>query len=269
MSMRSIGPVIDGDPLVPLSETERIRPFDEIMNYIGWLMTSSEAVVRAQEFRDKNGERVPAPQALLYQYLRQAFLAGLAESSVGLLARLRPQMMVQESAHALVGFDGSGVVPDEAAVQIDSSAIGLSRARVSVGQHLLTAVRAPARFEPLPSEAEPLLQLNDALGKLRDLPTARLERLFAEHMDICSYRLDAWHSAPVRDPPAGDAPDRRRAPGPLSRRLWLRRESASARGADPGGSRGAARKPARERQAGVRARRQWGLRARALARDRR
>ena len=190
-----IGPVIDGDPLVPLSETERIRPFDEIMNYIGWLMTSPEAVVRAQEFRDKNGDRVPAPQALLYQYLRQAFLAGLAESSAGLLARLRPQMMVQESAHALVGFDGSGVVPDEAAVQIDSSAIGLSRARVSVGQHLLTAVRAPAGFEPLPSEAEPLLELNDALGKLRDLPTARLERLFAEHMDTCSYRLDAWHSA--------------------------------------------------------------------------
>ena len=184
----------------------------------------AEAVVRAQEFRDKNGDRVPAPQALLYQYLRQAFLAGLAESSAGLLARLRPQMMVQESAHALVGFDGSGVVPDEAAVQIDSSAIGLSRARVSVGQHLLTAVRAPAGFEPLPSEAEPLLELNDALGKLRDLPTARLERLFAEHMDTCSYRLDAWHSALF----ATRLRAMRRIDGGRQGlylgRLWLRRE---------------------------------------------
>jgi hypothetical protein len=189
------GPVVDGDPLVPLSESQRIRLFDEKINYIGWLLVSSEAVIRAQEFRDKDGNPVVPPRALLYQYLRQALLASLAESSVGLVARLRPEMIRQESAHSLVGFDGSGVVPDEAAVQIDSAAIGLSRARVSVGQHLLTAVRAPPDFAPVPPEALPLQDINQALTRLRDLPTARLERLFAEHMDICSYRLDAWHSA--------------------------------------------------------------------------
>ncbi len=189
------GPVVDGEPLVPLSETERIRPFDESMNYIGWLLTSSEAIVRAQEFRDQNGDLIAAPRALLYQYLRQALLAGLSESAFGLIARLRPEMIAEETAHALVGFDRSGLVPDEAAVQIDGAAIGLSRAQVSVGQHLLTAVRAPPDFLPLPPEALPLLAMNDALVRLRDLPTARLERLFAEHMDICSYRLDAWHSA--------------------------------------------------------------------------
>ena len=32
----------------------------------------------------------------------------------------------------------------------------------------------------------------DALDALRDVPTARLERLLAEHVDCCSYRLDAW-----------------------------------------------------------------------------
>src|SRR5439155_316384 len=31
-----------------------------------------------------------------------------------------------------------------------------------------------------------------ALDVLKNLPTARLERLFAEHIDSCSYRLDAW-----------------------------------------------------------------------------
>ncbi len=30
---------------------------------------------------------------------------------------------------------------------------------------------------------------------LRGLPTARLERLFAEHVDTLSYRLDAWETA--------------------------------------------------------------------------
>ncbi|HEX9619825.1 MAG TPA: hypothetical protein VF989_06805, partial [Polyangiaceae bacterium] len=31
-----------------------------------------------------------------------------------------------------------------------------------------------------------------ALGRLSSLPTARLERAFAEHLDTASYRLDAW-----------------------------------------------------------------------------
>ena len=30
------------------------------------------------------------------------------------------------------------------------------------------------------------------------MPTARLERLFAEHIDLCSYRLDAWQQGLVR-----------------------------------------------------------------------
>ncbi|HRF66820.1 MAG TPA: hypothetical protein PK850_12745 [Ignavibacteria bacterium] len=31
-----------------------------------------------------------------------------------------------------------------------------------------------------------------ALEILKDLPTSRLERIMAEHLDLCSYRLDAW-----------------------------------------------------------------------------
>ena len=33
-----------------------------------------------------------------------------------------------------------------------------------------------------------------ALEQLRRVPTARLERVFAEHIDCCSYRLDAWRT---------------------------------------------------------------------------
>ena len=32
----------------------------------------------------------------------------------------------------------------------------------------------------------------DALERLKAQPTARLERAFADHVDCCSYRLDAW-----------------------------------------------------------------------------
>ena len=33
----------------------------------------------------------------------------------------------------------------------------------------------------------------DALTHLKDRPTAALERVFAEHLDLCTYRLDAWY----------------------------------------------------------------------------
>ena len=42
-----------------------------------------------------------------------------------------------------------------------------------------------------------LRRLRNALRMIKDLPTARLERLLAEHLDICSFRLDAWLQALV------------------------------------------------------------------------
>lgn len=43
-------------------------------------------------------------------------------------------------------------------------------------------------------ETQAMKELEKALFALKDLPTARLERLFLEHLDLCSYRLDAWMS---------------------------------------------------------------------------
>ena len=37
-----------------------------------------------------------------------------------------------------------------------------------------------------------IVQMKRALTRLSQLPTARLDRLFSEHLDICSHRLDAW-----------------------------------------------------------------------------
>ncbi len=36
-----------------------------------------------------------------------------------------------------------------------------------------------------------------ALEHLKNIPTARLERIFVEHLDTCSYRLDSWFSGLV------------------------------------------------------------------------
>ena len=37
-----------------------------------------------------------------------------------------------------------------------------------------------------------LLAMKSALSELMTLPTARLERLFSEHLDLCHFRQDAW-----------------------------------------------------------------------------
>src|SRR5207248_6966787 len=42
------------------------------------------------------------------------------------------------------------------------------------------------------TETEDLREVVAALELLKDAPTARLERVFADHVDCCSYRLDAW-----------------------------------------------------------------------------
>src|SRR5207344_2439330 len=39
---------------------------------------------------------------------------------------------------------------------------------------------------------EELAEQLDAIGVLADVPTARLERALVEHLDCCTYRLDAW-----------------------------------------------------------------------------
>ena len=41
-------------------------------------------------------------------------------------------------------------------------------------------------------ETVDLREILGALDFLKDAPTARLERTFAEHIDCCTYRLDAW-----------------------------------------------------------------------------
>lgn len=44
-------------------------------------------------------------------------------------------------------------------------------------------------------EVAEMQELVKAMSCLKDLPTARLERTFAEHIDLVSYRLDAWFTS--------------------------------------------------------------------------
>ena len=191
------GPLIDGDPLVPLSETALIRPYDDVLkrNYLHWLTLAPADDLRAQRFVGGDGKLVAAPQALLYKMARVATLAELNTGSKYLATRLRPDVFALAqpvTTHANIA--GKSFMPAHFTM-VDASRIGLTQASQTTGDYLLAQARATTAVLEKPPEAAPLAALTEALTLLAGVSTARLERLLAEHIDTVSYRLDAWLTA--------------------------------------------------------------------------
>lgn len=120
-------------------------------------------------------------------------------------------------------YQGSGMTPeqfetylrDNSAEQVDidtQERYGLRLEAYSVEQaqwdYLLQSFPPVSGTETMEQYIHGLLQSNDscvqqlkevksALTLLKTLPTARLERCLAEHLDTCAYRLDAWMNSLV------------------------------------------------------------------------
>jgi len=182
-------PVVDKEPETPLSETALLS-----FNYIKWMFeNASHAQVLAQDIKGPDGNQVPVPTALLYQTLRHAYLTKVKESS-------HFAVKAQVAALANVSFSETGIfnidkntsrIAIDELNDVDASRIGLGNERKPIADFLLRAVKLKdstiGPVYPIQLEA-----FKDALAMLAEMPTARLERAFAEHMDLCSYRLDAW-----------------------------------------------------------------------------
>src|SRR5690606_10546860 len=65
----------------------------------------------------------------------------------------------------------------------------VSTADIAIGDFLAT----PDGLARPPAEL--LREVRESIARLENVPTAELERLTAEHIDLCSYRLDAWQTA--------------------------------------------------------------------------
>ncbi|MEO8840053.1 MAG: hypothetical protein ABI704_00690, partial [Kofleriaceae bacterium] len=153
----------------PLSEE---RPLDP--NYIEWLRGKLDAI-RTESFT------ASPPRTLLYVLLRHAILLGAWEASTTVLV-----------ANGLVTAD----------VRVEAELVNV-RATDEATRWDHLQVRVPAVTGSLAvGDFVGTLQSGhagaayreqlDALAVLAPLPTARLERLVTEHLDLCSYRLDAW-----------------------------------------------------------------------------
>jgi len=187
------GPVIDDDPRVPYSEDRGIRTFDGTRNYLDWFRTASSDEIRQQVFKDATGNAVSPPATLLYRLLRESFLAELGRGGRTLVTNLSPAIFAQLEAEPIIdNVGGTKTFSTADVLNVDASKIGATTARISVADHLIAGARAvESGVTPLPETAG-LADMNDALRTLARRSTAQLERLLAEHIDLCSYRLDAW-----------------------------------------------------------------------------
>jgi hypothetical protein len=182
------GPVVDD---VPSSESKEIRAYAGTRNYIQWLIEASLTSLETLRAEDGFTGGKP-PRALLYLLLRYALETGYHDT-------------------------GRRVYRDHGMFQDDDDAVRASR-REAPFIHLATeAAGSESRYARLYAPApaitnHPQMMLADwvtlkidtldqaapfreqllGLRRLADRPTARLERLLAEHVDCCAYRLDAW-----------------------------------------------------------------------------
>jgi hypothetical protein len=173
----------------PLSETRPIRSYtDDKRNYIQWLIDASSSLdaLRAESGFSAN----VTPQALLYLYLRHALMLGYYDVSYGLHKAAgflsAAQLGAMKPEPPFIHVAGAA-----AASESRFAALYKTEARITGDPTLLVSDFIARNIFALPA-AQGLKDQIDALKVLVDAPTAQLERAFAEHIDLCTYRFDSW-----------------------------------------------------------------------------
>ena len=187
-------PLVDRDPTVPLSETSAIAPYDGVRNYLHWLAEASRDDLSNQHFVGAGGTSIALPTALLYLLLRHAYLTALERSALltaGTYGGAFFDVVARDPLIANIGSEQHILRRDY--LEVDASRLGLASRATPLADWVLATARSDAAIKPTPVQYAADAQA--AITALADLPTARLERLMAEHVDLCSYRIDAWITA--------------------------------------------------------------------------
>jgi len=173
----------------PLSETSGIRAYtDAGKNYIQWMIDAAASLetLRAESgFTDNK-----SPQALLYLFLRHAMMLGYYDASynyhrnTGILSQ--EALLAMRTEPTFVHVDAAGTTSESR-----YAALYKTESRITGSPTLLVSQYIGEQIG-IAAEAAVLTAQLDALNTLALASTAELERLFAEHIDTCSYRYDAW-----------------------------------------------------------------------------
>lgn len=171
------GPVIDNPPV---SETDPITNSAGARNYIEWMVDAARTdfdVLQEQTGFDAGKQ----PRALLYLLLRHALQRGFYQT--GVREKTRRGLITASPEH----FVEPTFVHVQAAAQVSESRYSLLHERLPGNIRIADLISTGINLiDPELSE-----QI-DALERLARTPTAALERVFAEHIDCASYRIDAW-----------------------------------------------------------------------------
>jgi hypothetical protein len=179
----------------PLSETDPL-PADATvgaaqLNYIQWLRQASIADIRANRYPG-----TAVPDTLLYRILRQSMLldyvtlAQFAQVSEGVLAVA--QTREQELVAVATSRPPSAPASPPATEQAQVTPWDMLARPVSAVDQRSWADYLVALDPPSGSQFARLAELRSSLDRLAALPTAELDRLLTETLDVCSHRLDAW-----------------------------------------------------------------------------
>ncbi|MEO8335836.1 MAG: hypothetical protein ABI664_12740 [bacterium] len=173
---------------VPLSESNAIREFDPAThkNYLHWLReTTSVTALSSQNFGG-----APVPTALLYLQLRHALILQLNKSAVLWLEGRGFDASVTQRSKTFYNVRPAG---DLTPWEVLQAPVGLAE---QANPHRSSMI-ADYLLQPSLSldETAFLGEMRNALDTLSNKSTARLERCFTEHLDACTYRLDAWQTA--------------------------------------------------------------------------
>ncbi|RNL53458.1 hypothetical protein [Pedobacter jejuensis] len=172
----------------PLSEEQKIKPYqDDIdLNYIDWLLANidNETSLEKQDFGDKD-----KPSSLLLMMLKNGLLLETNHSIFKFLAtkNINASELLQSRKFMNMSTSAS-VSPWEIYKAPVNKLINTEQSGATLFNHVHKAL--------LDINITRNLKENKwALEILKDLPTARLQRAFIEHVDTLSYRLDSWQTA--------------------------------------------------------------------------
>jgi hypothetical protein len=158
-------------------------------NYLRWLAdaarSSLDALYAQQGFVDDT-----PPRALLYLMLRHALQLGYHDGSVR--AHVAAGLFTAEAAR-LARRDPTFLHVDGAAAASESRyGLLLKTAPEITGSTTARISDYLASKLGVVESTNHLAEQLDAVDRLASASTARLRRAFLDHLDCCSYRLDAW-----------------------------------------------------------------------------
>ncbi len=187
------GDLIDDQPLSEKnsirSYTDPATPGTEGKNYIYWLIENAKN--DHDKIKKQNGFTDGAPTALLYQLLRHAIELEFSNTAFRLYESA-DILNAHQIRQAKVEANFIGVQAEQPVFTrydyLDRNEPKINNLDFTVAQHITNLLSNNIDVV----QTNNLREIINALDHLKNVPTARLERAFVEHLDCCTYRLDAW-----------------------------------------------------------------------------